>query len=68
MVNPTLGFNPTFRQIVKNLEYLVGEAPDPEVYLADLEDVADDLDTTVYWVEQALDWVERYGRGSFDDD
>ena len=68
MVDPLLGFNPTFRQIVKNLVFLVDEAPDPEVYLADLESVADDLDTSVYWVEQALDWVERYGPNSFDDE
>ena len=62
MVNPLLGFNPTFRQLVNNLYYLVKHAaPDPEVYLADLENVADDLDTSVYWVEQACDWLERYG-------
>src|SRR5215469_468279 len=68
MVNPVLGFNPTFRQLVRNLVYFVEQAPDPEVYLADLENVADDLDTSVYWVEQALDWVERYGKDSFSED
>ena len=62
MVNPLLGFNPTFRQLVNNLEHLVNEVvPDPAVYLADLENVADDLDTSVYWVEQALDWLDHYG-------
>ena len=62
MVDPVLGFNPTFRQLVNNLHHLVTvEAPDPELYLADLENVADDLETSVYWVEKACDWLDRYG-------
>ena len=61
MVNLLLGFNPTFRQLVNNLDFLLHEVPDAELYLADLETVADDCDTSVYWVEQALDWLELYG-------
>lgn len=61
MVNPMLGFNPTFRQIVNNLDFLISEAPDPAIYLADMECVADDCETSVYWVEQACDWLERFG-------
>ena len=65
MTNPLLGFEPTFRQLVNDVHLLLHEAPDAELYLADLENVADDCDTSVYWIEQALDWLERYG--PFDD-
>lgn len=61
--NPALLFNPTFQQLVCDVHKIVQavETATTGKPAYDIEEMADDLGTSPYWIEMALDWLALYG-------